>query len=75
VTVTLTARKELPLPEDICTRLDLQPGAQVEVRAEQGRLVAFKKEGVERGDHRELMARLGYVRAGRKFTRDEANER
>ena len=75
MTVTLTARKELPLPEDICTRLNLQPGALVEVRAEQGRLVAFKKEGVERANYRELMDRLGYVRAGRRFTRDEANER
>jgi len=27
------------------------------------------------GDFRELMARLEYVRAGRRFSRDEANER
>lgn len=26
-------------------------------------------------EYRELMQRLGYVRAGRKFTRDEMNER
>jgi bifunctional DNA-binding transcriptional regulator/antitoxin component of YhaV-PrlF toxin-antitoxin module len=75
MSVTMTAKHELPIPEELCERLGLRPGEEFEVLAEQDRLVAVRKSTLRRGDYRALMARLDYVRAGRRFGRDEANER
>ena len=75
MSVTLTANRELPIPAEVCARLGLHPGEEFEVLVEQDRLVAIRKAGRSREDFRALMARLGYVRAGRHFGRDEANER
>jgi AbrB family looped-hinge helix DNA binding protein len=75
MSVTLTANHELPIPAEVCARMGLHPGEEFEVRAEQDRLVAIRKAAVKTVDFRALMARLDYVRAGRRFSRDEANER
>jgi hypothetical protein len=75
MSVILTSNHELPIPADVCARLDLRPGEEFEVLAEQDRLVAIRKAAKPVVDFRELMAKLEYVRAGRRFSRDEANER
>lgn len=75
MSVTLTENRELPIPMEVWARLDLHPGEEIEVRAEQGKLVAFKKSGQKPADFTALMARFDYVRAGQRFGRDEANER
>lgn len=76
MSVSLTANHELPIPAELCSRLGLQPGEEFEVMAGGGdRLIAIRKSATSAGDFRALMARLGYVRAGRRFSRDEANER
>jgi hypothetical protein len=75
VSVILTSNNELPIPAEVCARLGLHPGEEFEVLAEQNRLVAIRKGATPVGDFRQLMSRLGYVRAGRRFSRDEANER
>ena len=75
MSVTLTANHELPIPAEVCARMGLHPGEQFEVLAGQDRLVAIRKAAPKAGDFRVLMARLDYVRAGRRFSRDEANER
>lgn len=75
MSVTITANNELPIPAEVCQRLGLHPGEEFEVLAEQDRLVAIRKGVHNREDFGVLMARLDYVRAGRRFGRDEANER
>lgn len=75
MSVTMTAKHELPIPAELCARLGLHPGEEFEVLAEQDRLVAIRKTASIREDFRALMARLDYVCAGRRFGRDEANER
>ena len=75
MSVILTANHELPIPDELCARLGLRGGEEFEVLAEQDRLVAIRKAAPKAGDFRALMARLGYVRSGRRFSRDEANER
>jgi len=75
MSVTLTANRELPIPAEVCARMGLHPGEEFEVLAEQDRLIAIRKTAPKAGDFRALMARLDYVRAGRHFSRDEANER
>ena len=75
MSVTLTANHELPIPDELCARLGLRGGEEFEVLVEQDRLVAIRKTVTKAGDFRALMARLGYVRAGKHFSRDEANER
>jgi len=75
MSVTLTANCELPIPAEVCERLGLRPGEEFEVLTEQDRLVVIRKAPEKPTDFRGLMARLAYVRAGRRFSRDEANER
>jgi AbrB family looped-hinge helix DNA binding protein len=75
MSVTLTVNRELPIPSEVCAQLGLRPGEEFEVLVEQDRLVAIRKSTPRREDFRALMSRLGYVRAGRRFGRDEANER
>ena len=75
MSVTMTANHELPIPAEVCARLGLHPGEEFEVLAERDRLIAIRKTVHNREDFGALMARLDYVRAGRRFGRDEANER
>jgi antitoxin component of MazEF toxin-antitoxin module len=75
MSVTLTTNHELPIPAELCAQLGLHPGEEFEVLAERDRLVAIRKNAPQREDFRALKARLDYVRAGRRFGRDEANER
>jgi AbrB family looped-hinge helix DNA binding protein len=75
MSVTLTANRELPIPAEVWERLGLRPGEEFEVLTEQDRLVAIRKTSPQTSDFRGLMERLNYVRAGQRFTRDEANER
>lgn len=75
MSVTLTANHELPIPAEVCARLGLHPGEEFEVIAERDRLVAIRKAAHADVDLGALMTRLDYVRAGRRFGRDEANER
>jgi antitoxin component of MazEF toxin-antitoxin module len=75
MSVALTVNRELPIPSEVWVRMGLHPGEEFEVLIEQDRLVAIRKSAGRREDFRELMTRLDYVRAGRRFTRDEANER
>jgi antitoxin component of MazEF toxin-antitoxin module len=75
MSVTLTANHELPIPAELCAQLGLHPGEEFEVVAEQDRLVAIRRSAPQREDFHALMARLDYVRAGRRFGREEANER
>ena len=75
MSVVMTANHELPIPPEVWSRLRLRPGEEFEVVAEQDRLVAFRKAAPRLEDFRALMARLDYVIAGRRFGRDEANER
>lgn len=73
--VTLTANRELPIPVEVCAQLGLQVGEEFDLLVERDRLVAVRKNVPPREEFRSLMARLGYVEAGRRFDRDEANER
>ena len=75
MSVTLTVNRELPIPSEVWSRMGLHPGEEFEVIVEQDRLVAIRKSSREGQDFHALMARLDYVRAGRQFGRDEANER
>jgi antitoxin component of MazEF toxin-antitoxin module len=75
MSVALTANRELPIPAEVCARLGLHPVEEFEVLVEQDRLVAIRKMTRRHEDFKSLMARLDYVRAGRRFGRDEANER
>jgi bifunctional DNA-binding transcriptional regulator/antitoxin component of YhaV-PrlF toxin-antitoxin module len=75
MSVRMTANHELPIPAELCARLGLHPGEEFEVIAERDRLVAIPKPAHAGVDCGALMARLDYVRAGRRFGRDEANER
>jgi len=75
MSVALTVNRELPIPSEVWARMGLHPGEEFEVLVEQDRLVAFRKTAGRREDYQALMARLDYVRAGRCFGRDEANER
>lgn len=71
----MTMNHELPIPVEVCERLGLHPGEEFEVLAEQDRLVVIRKSARPHEDFGALMARLDYVQAGRRFGRDEANER
>jgi antitoxin component of MazEF toxin-antitoxin module len=71
----MTANHELPIPAEVWKQLGLQPGAEFDVRAEQDRLIVIRATAANREDFQALMARLEYVRPGRRFERDEANER
>jgi antitoxin component of MazEF toxin-antitoxin module len=73
--VILTSNNELPIPAEVCARLGLNLGEEFEVMVGQDRLIAIRKGARPIGGFRQLMARLRYVRAGRRFSRDEANER
>ncbi len=75
MSVTLTANRELPIPEEVCSQLGLRAGDEFEVLTAADRLIAIRKGAAKPGDFRALMERLAYVRAGRRFSRDEANER
>jgi antitoxin component of MazEF toxin-antitoxin module len=75
MSVALTANRELPIPSEVWMRMGLHPGEEFDVLVEQDRLVAIRKITARREDFQALMARLEYVRAGRRFGRDEANER
>jgi AbrB family looped-hinge helix DNA binding protein len=75
MSVTLTANRELPIPSEVWARMGLHPGEEFEVLVEQDRLVAIRKTTGKCEDFQAVMARLEYVRAGRRFGRDEANER
>jgi AbrB family looped-hinge helix DNA binding protein len=75
MSVTITANNELPIPAELCAQLGLHPGEEFEVIAERDRLIAIRKCAHAKVDFEALMARLDYVRAGRSFGREEANER
>jgi antitoxin component of MazEF toxin-antitoxin module len=75
MSVILTANRELPIPLEVCVQLGLHAGEELEILVEQDRLVAVRKPVAPREDFRSLMERLSYVQAGRRFSRDEANER
>ena len=75
MSVTLTANRELPIPSDVWAHMRLHPGEEFDVLVEQDRLIAIRKKTSKREDFKALMARLEYVQAGRRFGRDEANER
>ena len=69
MSVTLTANHELPIPAELCAQLGLRPGEEFELLAAQDRLVAIRKSTAQREDFHALMARLDYVRAGRRLGR------
>jgi AbrB family looped-hinge helix DNA binding protein len=75
MSVTITANHELPIPAELWVQMGLQPGDEFEVLAERDRLVAIRKTPPTPESYHDLMARLDYVQAGRRFGRDEANER